>query len=140
MIPQENKHLFRKMKKLKLYILLYVITMLHGLIWSIHGDAILVLKLIRIDGELSGYLQNYIWTTKHLKFKFKLLHGILPNKIMLHRWKLAMSPACNICGQIESYEHLFIQCRNMEAFWANALECLKQMGFNINKSRLMFFL
>ena len=42
--------------------------------------------------------------------RWKLIHKILPNKFLLHKWKLNDDPFCNLCHVIEDYKHYFIDC------------------------------
>ena len=42
------------------------------------------------------------------EFNFKVLHGILPCNRNLMRWKIRHDDKCDVCGQTQSIEHLFI--------------------------------
>ena len=50
-------------------------------------------------------------------FRWKLLHQILPCKTLLFQWKIANNNKCNVCDQIEDYEHFFINCQYFYSFW-----------------------
>ena len=49
--------------------------------------------------------------------RWKLLHFILPCKVLLFQWKISSDAACNYCNRIENYEHFFISCTYLQEFW-----------------------
>ena len=51
------------------------------------------------------------------EFNFKLLHGILPCNLNLFRWKIKAHPTCDVCGEIQSIEHLIYSCSYVKQLW-----------------------
>ena len=66
--------------------------------------------------------------TKLVQFRFKLLHKIIPNKILLHRWKFDDNPLCNVCHIQETYKHLFVKCNPMMNVWKQICNWLLTVG------------
>ena len=51
------------------------------------------------------------------EFNFKVLHGILPCNKNLKQWKIRMSDCCDVCGEIQTIEHLLWNCRYVGSLW-----------------------
>jgi hypothetical protein len=43
-------------------------------------------------------------------FRWKLFHFIIPNKVLLSKWKIVGNSLCNFCKLNEDYSHYFITC------------------------------
>jgi len=70
-------------------------------------------------------------------FKYKLIHNIIVTNKNLYKWKISDSPNCLACKCVEDYEHFFLTCRKIDAFWqsiANAL-CLCGISKNLRQLR-----
>ena len=65
------------------------------------------------------FIFYYLDEPKYKIFKWKILHYILPCKQLLLMWKLVDSSLCNVCNELENYEHFFITCKYFENFWNN---------------------
>ena len=65
------------------------------------------------------YIKNFchIKDKKLAEFKFKVIHGILPCNVNLHKWKIRNTKACSICGHDESVEHLLYNCQYAVKIW-----------------------
>ena len=64
------------------------------------------------DKEMQAFFTEVVQTKeKKLKeFNFKLLHGILPCKKNLFRWKIRPYDICDVCQEIQTIEHLLYDC------------------------------
>ena len=51
------------------------------------------------------------------EFNFKVLHGILPFNKNLKQWKIKLSDHCDVCGQIQTIEHLLRSYRYVQSLW-----------------------
>ena len=69
--------------------------------------------------------------TKLIQFRYKLLHKIIPNKILLHRWKLSDNPLCNVCHIQETYKHLFVECNPIMNVWKHFCNWLLTIGYKL---------
>ena len=61
-----------------------------------------------------------VWLEKEIKlkeFNFKVLHGILPCNKNLKQWRIRMSDCCDVCGEIQTIEHLLWNCRYVRSLW-----------------------
>ena len=43
-------------------------------------------------------------------------------------------PLCNVCEMNESYEHLFINCTEIQPFWTKIITVFKQCGIEVCKN------
>ena len=57
------------------------------------------------------------------EFNFKVLHGILPCNKNLKQWKVKISDNCDVCGQIQTIEHLLWSCRYVQITLENSGRC-----------------
>jgi exonuclease III len=64
------------------------------------------------------------------QYKFKLMHDILAIKQNLYKWKIENNPYCNVCQEIENYEHFFLKCKSIEPFLTKISNVFMQCGFN----------
>ena len=57
------------------------------------------------------------------EFNFKILHRILPCKLLLNKWKILnttgniYNPVCELCNTVENYMHMFIHCKRLRGYW-----------------------
>ena len=65
-------------------------------------------------------------------FRWKLFHKILTNNQILFKWKLKETPLCNICNEIDDYEHLFINCRYFKEIRIGINKVLAKFGYTNN--------
>ena len=63
------------------------------------------------------FIKNNIIENDERVFRWKLLHKILPQGILLKRWKIINSDKCVKCGVTEDYNHYFITCPELSIFW-----------------------
>jgi hypothetical protein len=75
-------------------------------------------------------LTKFLEEKKLAIFRYKMLHNILPCRFLLHRWRLADSPLCNICNVQEDYEHMFIKCRKIQDSWKTLCDCFERLGIS----------
>ena len=59
--------------------------------------------------------------TKLSIFQFKLVHNILPHRILQHKMGIVDSPRCLDCNNPETVLHMLVSCPMLEMFWSNAL-------------------
>ena len=70
--------------------------------------------------DLSYIYTEKVWLEKEIKlkeFNFKVLHGILPCNKNLKQWKIRTSDCCDVCGEIQTIEHLLWNCRYVGSLW-----------------------
>ena len=60
--------------------------------------------------------------------RWKLFHFIIPNKVLLSKWKIVGNSLCNFCKLDEDYSHYFITCTFLKEFWTEFNE-----GFEYRK-------
>ena len=65
-------------------------------------------------------------------FRWKLLHYILPCKVLLHQWKIATNNTCDFCNQVDDYEHFFVNCPYLSEFWGKFKILLVKLKFGIH--------
>lgn len=59
-------------------------------------------------------------------------YKILPNKILLHKWKISDDNLCNVCKVSEDYNHNFIECRYFDNFRQLIQDLFKHFGIENN--------
>ena len=59
--------------------------------------------------------------TKLSIFQFKIIHNILPHKVLLHKMKITDSDLCLYCGSQETLQHLLASCPSLRTFWSDVL-------------------
>ena len=55
--------------------------------------------------------------TKIQTLQYKILTNIFPCNSKLYRWKVAASPRCNLCYEIDTIEHYICECDAVKEFW-----------------------
>ena len=58
-------------------------------------------------------------------FRWKLFQFIIPNKVLLFKWKIAGNI---LCKTGEDYSHYFITCAFLNDFWTKFQNLTKEMG------------
>jgi len=56
------------------------------------------------------------------EFQFKFLHRIVVTKKELRRYGIKSDSDCSYCGELDSIEHTFIDCRFTKSFVGQAVE------------------
>ena len=69
-------------------------------------------------------------------YRWKLLHRILPNGILMHQWKILPSNVCLKCQVREDYLHYFISCTELDILWDIILKFLAKIGYKKNMKLL----
>ena len=60
-------------------------------------------------------------------FQYKLIYNILATRSYLFNLKITDSNTCGICGgSVETIQHLFTQCSNVQTLWSSILEWIKE--------------
>ena len=59
--------------------------------------------------------------TKLSIFQFKIIHNILPHKVLLYEMKITDSDLCLYCGSQETLQHLLASCPLLRTFWSDVL-------------------
>ena len=65
--------------------------------------------------------------TKLKEFQFKLIHRIVVTKKELHRYGIKTDDECLYCGEKDSIDHTFLNCRFVKIFVNNVLPGLTQL-------------
>ena len=76
------------------------------------------------EGKINDIHSLVFKITKETKlsiFQFKLVHNILPHRILLHKMGIVVSPGCLDCNNPETVSHMLVSCPMLEMFWSNAL-------------------
>ena len=74
-------------------------------------------------------------------FRWKLLHYIVPCKLLLFQWKISATDKCSLCNQTEDYEHMFITCGYLKQFWTQIETLFEKINLGkhlINLKTLIF--
>ena len=61
-------------------------------------------------------------------FRWKLFHFIIPNKVLLSKWKIVGNSLCNFCKLDEDFSHYFITCTFLKEFWTQFQNLMKGLG------------
>ena len=67
-------------------------------------------------------LKNICKETKLKEFQFKLIHRIVVTKKELHRYGIKADDGCLYCGEKDSMEHTFLNCRFVKIFVNNVID------------------
>ena len=59
--------------------------------------------------------------TKLSIFQFKIIHNILPHRVLLYKMKITDSGLCLYCGSQETLQHLLVSCPLLRTFWSDVL-------------------
>ena len=61
--------------------------------------------------------------TKLSIFQFKMIHNILPHRVLLYKMKIPDSDLCLYCGRQETLQHLLVSCPLLRTFefWSDVL-------------------
>ena len=51
------------------------------------------------------------------QFNFKFLHGILPSKYNLCKWRITNDNICDVCKVPETAVHFIVTCKKVSLFW-----------------------
>ena len=51
------------------------------------------------------------------QFRYKLIYKIIPSKEVRFTWNMSPNPLCNVCNVTGTYNHLFIDCKELQTFW-----------------------
>ena len=59
---------------------------------------------------------------------WRIAHGVLKTRAYLKRWRrLAVSDRCAICGQVETFSHVFCECTHSPAVWTWIVAVLNKL-------------
>ena len=50
-------------------------------------------------------------------FQYKILHRFASHNYLLKKYKLSEVESCSACQKVETLEHKFFECRNVQSFW-----------------------
>ena len=59
--------------------------------------------------------------TKLSIFQFKIIHNILPHRVLLYKMKITDSDLCLYCSSQEILQHLLVSCPLLRTFWSDVL-------------------
>ena len=59
--------------------------------------------------------------TKLSIFQFKIIHNILPHRVLLYKMKITASDLCLYCSNQETLQHLLASCSLLRTFWSDVL-------------------
>ena len=60
--------------------------------------------------------------TKLSIFQFKIIHNILPHRVLLYKMKITDSDLCLYCSSQETLQHLLVSCPLLRTFWSDVLK------------------
>ena len=63
--------------------------------------------------------------TKLSIFQYKIIHNILPHRVLLHRIKIVNSPLCIHCDSLETLSHMLVNCIVIQKFWFDVISWWK---------------
>jgi len=66
-------------------------------------------------------LKSICKETKLKKFQLKLIHRIVVTKKELHRYSIKTDDECLYCGEKDSIDHTFLNCRSVKIFVNNVI-------------------
>ena len=69
--------------------------------------------------------------TKLSIFQFKIIHNILPHRVLLYKMKITDSDLCLYCGSQETLQHLLVSCPLLRTFWSDVLRWNSSSTCNI---------
>ena len=65
-------------------------------------------------------------------FQYKYLNRIIPTNQFLNKCKLVSSSLCDFCNmEIETFNHLFWECRHVQSFWMELKDYLNENNIDI---------
>ena len=67
-------------------------------------------------------LKSICKETKLKEFQFKLIHRIVVTKKELHRYGIKADDECLYCGEKDSIDHTFLNCRFVKIFVNNVID------------------
>jgi uncharacterized protein (UPF0335 family) len=71
-------------------------------------------------------------SVKHKNTMLRILNGDIFCKLRLHRFKMIDSNLCDRCGEIETSEHLLINCPHANRIWSHVQSILASVNINFN--------
>ena len=60
--------------------------------------------------------------TKLSIFQYKIIHNILPYGILLYKMRITDSPYCKHCHELETLDHMLLNCRSVRQFWHKGID------------------
>ena len=75
------------------------------------------------------FINNVIQNTKVRQMRYKLIHKIIPTNENLFTCKVKISPLCLCCGELETIEHLLLDCPYVRPFWYIVQITFQKIGF-----------
>ncbi len=92
-----------------------------------------------------GYFKNIYskaFSTKDQFFQYRVMHRTLVTREKLYEWKMSESDLCTFCDEeIETIEHLFLECEVIKAFFKKILNWFKYktgMLVTVTNEQLLF--
>lgn len=55
--------------------------------------------------------------TKLKEFAYKMIHGLLVSREILHKWKRIDSIKCPFCNEHENIKHIYYDCSRIQTMW-----------------------
>ena len=66
--------------------------------------------------EIHSFSFKMTKETKLSIFQFKIIHNILPHRVLLYKMKITDSDLCLYCGSQETLQHLLVSCPSLRTF------------------------
>ena len=94
-------------------------------------------------GKVYSIPFNITKSTKLQNLQFRITHRFFPTKRYLCVRSVVDDPFCDHCGEIETIQHLFLECEPVRQFWNGLVERINpklevRQRFNINKKNVIF--
>jgi hypothetical protein len=89
------------------------------------------LRILNSDTNTSSlyfFIFKFLDESKLNMFRWKLFHFIIPNKVLLSKWKIVGNSLSNFCKLDEEYSHYFITCTFLKQFWTKFQNLMKGLG------------
>ena len=88
--------------------------------------------------DMFRFIFNTLIENEEKIFRWKLFHRIIPNQILLKKWKIENNDLCCVCHVRDTYEHYFIDCVCLDVLWQKITTAFKTLGYNKNFRRLEY--
>ena len=74
----------------------------------------------KYDIDICRHHWQLIHSLKESRLKalaWKIIHNIYPTNVSLHKMKLSDTPLCTTCNEMETIDHFFYHCKNVNNLW-----------------------
>ena len=90
------------------------------------------LGIARYDSTQIGKFRNQCKNIKLRHMHLRLVHRDFYTKERMLRFRMSLSDACERCGEVETYKHLFWECAESRRVWRSFNEYMREIGITHN--------